>query len=147
VLSASPVSRIEETSLGRALVLDVEADTTVLGSCDVSYATCEVWLQSADSQIVSRSRSPLRSAPHTLHLFRASRLPNRGVLSPGTSRLARRRGSCAALSASAAAFSFAMRSDSTAASSASGESGMVSSEEMLGLRERIEVGVDGTEEE
>ncbi len=34
-----------------------------------------------------------------------------------------------------------------AASSASGESGMVSREDMLGLRERVDVGVDGTEEE
>lgn len=56
---------------------------------------------------------------------------------------------CLVLSASAfsaAAFSFAMRSASIAASSASGTSGIVSRDEMLGLRERILVGVDGMDE-
>jgi hypothetical protein len=47
---------------------------------------------------------------------------------------------------SAAAFSFAILSASMAAASASGISGMVSREEMLGLRERILEGVDGIEE-
>jgi len=49
-------------------------------------------------------------------------------------------------SASAAALSWAIRSDSRAASSASGESGIVSRLEILGLRDRVEVGVDGIEE-
>ncbi len=40
-----------------------------------------------------------------------------------------------------------MFSASSAASSASGESGIVSREDMLGERERREVGVDGIEEE
>jgi len=39
-----------------------------------------------------------------------------------------------------------MRSASRAASSASGESGIVSRLEMLGLLDRMDVGVDGTEE-
>lgn len=43
--------------------------------------------------------------------------------------------------------SLAMRSASMASASASGVSGMVSREEMDGLRERIDVGVDGTEDE
>jgi hypothetical protein len=45
---------------------------------------------------------------------------------------------------SAAAFNRAIFS---ASSSASGESGMVSKEEMLGERDLREVGVDGTDEE
>lgn len=40
-----------------------------------------------------------------------------------------------------------MRSASMASSSASGLSSMVSRDEMEGLRERIEVGVDGMEED
>jgi hypothetical protein len=40
-----------------------------------------------------------------------------------------------------------MRSASVASASASGISGIVSSEEMEGLRERIEVGVEGMEED
>lgn len=40
-----------------------------------------------------------------------------------------------------------MRSFSSASASASGVSGMVSSEEMDGLRERIDVGVEGIEDE
>lgn len=47
-------------------------------------------------------------------------------------------------SLSAAAFSFAMFS---ASNSASGESGMVSREEMLGDRERKDVGVDGIDDD
>jgi len=49
--------------------------------------------------------------------------------------------------ASAAAFSCAMRSASSAASSAPGVSGIVSKLEMLGLRDLMDVGVDGTEED
>lgn len=53
----------------------------------------------------------------------------------------------AASAASAAALSSAMRSSSSRASaSASGISGIVSSDEILGLRERRLVGVEGTEE-
>ena len=48
--------------------------------------------------------------------------------------------------ASAAALSIAIRSASKAASSASGESGIVSKLEMLGLLERVEVGVEGRDE-
>jgi hypothetical protein len=50
-------------------------------------------------------------------------------------------------SRSAAALSLAIRSASMASSSASGLSSIVSRDEIEGLRERIEVGVDGTEEE
>jgi len=49
--------------------------------------------------------------------------------------------------ASAAALSCAILSASNAASSASGESGIVSRLEILGLRDLAEVGVDGTDEE
>jgi len=52
-----------------------------------------------------------------------------------------------ASAASAAALRLAMWYASAAASSASGESGIVSRDETLGLRERNEVGVDGMEEE
>jgi hypothetical protein len=48
--------------------------------------------------------------------------------------------------ASASAFSWAILSASSAASSASGVSGMVSRLEILGLRDRVDVGVEGTEE-
>ena len=51
------------------------------------------------------------------------------------------------LSRSAAAFSRAMRSSSIASSSASGMSSIVSRDEMEGLRERSEVGVEGMDEE
>lgn len=47
---------------------------------------------------------------------------------------------------SAAAFKAAIRSASIAASSASGMSGMVSKDEMLGLRDRILVGVEGIDD-
>jgi hypothetical protein len=49
--------------------------------------------------------------------------------------------------ASASAFNCAILSASRAASSASGESGMVSKLDMLGLRDRAEVGVEGTEDD
>lgn len=51
------------------------------------------------------------------------------------------------VSSSAAALRRASFSVSRAASSASGESGIVSREEMLGERDRNEVGVEGIEEE
>ena len=97
--------------------------------------------------MVSRSRSPRLSAPQTLHLFRESRLPNKGRAVPGTSRLDLRVPSSPSFSRSAAAFSRAIRSSSMASSSASGMSSIVSRDEMEGLRERIEVGVEGTEED
>lgn len=43
--------------------------------------------------------------------------------------------------------SCAIRSASRAASSSSGESGIVSRLEMLGLRDRVDVGVDGTDDD
>jgi hypothetical protein len=49
--------------------------------------------------------------------------------------------------ASAAALSWAILSASKAASSASGESGIVSRLEILGLLDRVEVGVDGTDDD
>jgi hypothetical protein len=55
--------------------------------------------------------------------------------------------SSAPSAASAAAFSCAIRSASNAAASASGESGIVSKLDMLGLRDLADVGVDGTEDE
>lgn len=108
--------------------------------------SCPACLQS--SQIVSKSRSPLLSAPQTLHLFRLSLPPNPkpGRRSPGTSRLLLRT-SPPPSAALAAASSFASLSASSAASSASGESGIVSSDDMEGLRERADVGVDGMDDE
>ncbi len=112
------------------------------------------------SQIVSKSRSPRLSAPQTLHLFRLSRapkttpkplVPRTMLLGVGDSTLLLR--CCASpllvpsASSSAAALSRASFSISRAASSASGESGIVSREEMLGERDRNEVGVEGIEEE
>ena len=104
--------------------------------------------------MVSRLRSPRRSAPHTLHRFRLSRrdAPKLPRTRPrhGTSRLFRADlgsvGSLLRSAASAAALSWAMRSASSASASASGESGIVSREEMLGLRERADVGVLGIDE-
>jgi hypothetical protein len=98
------------------------------------------------SQIVSRSRSPRRSAPHTLHLLRLSLEPKARVRPRvGTSRLGRPFPSPPS-AASAAALSWAILSASRAASSASGVSGIVSRLEMLGLRDLAEVGVEGTED-
>jgi hypothetical protein len=54
--------------------------------------------------------------------------------------------SSASSALSAAALSAAIRSASMAAASASGISGMVSREDMLGLRDRRLVGVDGTDD-
>lgn len=101
------------------------------------------------SQIVSRSMSPRRSAPQTLHRFRLSLEP-KAIVRPraGKSKLPRPFASDASPASviSAAAFNWACFSASSAASSASGESGMVSRLEILGLRDLSDVGVDGTEE-
>lgn len=101
------------------------------------------------SQIVSRLRSPRLSAPQTLQRFLLSRLPKPPRPLP---RLPEMSNAFFPLlsspsSASAAALSCRIRSASRAASSASGESGMVSRLEILGLRERAEVGVDETLED
>lgn len=100
--------------------------------------------------MVSRSRSPRRSAPQTLHLLRLSLDPKLRVRPRGgTSRLDLGFESVeeSELSAaSASAFSRANLSASRAASSASGESGIVSKLEILGLLDRAEVGVEGTDE-
>lgn len=106
--------------------------------------------QFPSSQMVSRLRSPRRSAPQTDHRFLLSR-PN-AAPSVLPRELDKSRVPFVLLSsppsaASAAAFNCAILSASKAASSASGESGMVSKLEMLGLRDRAEVGVDGTEED
>lgn len=99
--------------------------------------------------MVSRSRSCLLSAPQTLHRLRLSREPNPLKVRPrvGTSRLLLPFASPPPSAASAAAFSCAILSASSAASSASGESGIVSRLDMLGLLDRADVGVDGTEED
>jgi hypothetical protein len=95
--------------------------------------------------------SPRRSAPQTLHLLRLSLDPNPSVRPRGTSRLLRLLESDESelsefSAASASACSCASLSASSAASSASGESGIVSRLEMLGLRDRVDVGVDGIDE-
>jgi hypothetical protein len=101
--------------------------------------------------MVSKLKSPLLSAPHTLHLFRLSRelnpTPNVLPRMPEVSKAALVFESSTPSAASAAAFSCAILSASRAASSASGESGMVSKLDMLGLRDLVEVGVEGTEDE
>ena len=98
------------------------------------------------SQIVSRSRSPRLSAPHTLHLLRLSLDPKLSVRPRvGMSRLVFAFESPPS-AASAAALSCAIFSASRAASSASGESGIVSKLEILGLRDRVDVGVEGTDD-
>ncbi len=105
------------------------------------------------SHIVSRSRSCRRSAPHTLQRFRYVPEAVRAFAredGADMSETPRRRTPPLAASASsalsAAAFRAAMRSDSRAAASASGMSGIVSREDILGLRDRRLVGVDGIEE-
>lgn len=99
------------------------------------------------SQIVSRSRSCLRSAPQTLQRLRLSLEPKPRVRPlVGVSGLPLPFESPPS-AASAAAFSCAILSASRAASSASGESGIVSKLDMLGLLDRAEIGVEGTEEE
>lgn len=92
--------------------------------------------------------SPLRSAPQTLQRLRLS-LDPKVIVRPreGTSTLLLRDlPSESSASASASALSCAIRSASRARSSASGESGMVSRLEMLGLRERADVGVEGIDD-
>ena len=110
----------------------------------------ELQHQYQSSQIVSRLRSSRRSAPHTLHLFRLSLLEPYAKLRPrvGTSKLALffESGVSTPSNASAAALICANLSASRAASSASGESGIVSKLEMLGLRDLADVGVDGIDE-
>lgn len=96
--------------------------------------------QSPFSQIVSKFRSDRFSAPQTLHLFLLSLIP---APERPVSRLVRRKLS--------PWFSDALRNRSTvsasvASASSSGVSGMVSKLEMLGLRDRAEVGVEGMEE-
>lgn len=100
------------------------------------------------SQIVSKSRSWRRSAPQTLHRLRPPRMLPNELDGVDVSEVPRRRLLLlAASAASAAAFSSAMRSSSsTASASASGMSGIVSRDEMLGLRDRRLVGVEGTDE-
>lgn len=105
------------------------------------------------SQMVSKSRSALRSPPQTLQRFLlpSPRLPNPNptlVLAPGISRLPLRLPSSSPESsplsaASAAALALPLRSDSMASHSRSGVSSIVSSEDTLGERERDEVGVEG----
>lgn len=73
--------------------------------------------------------------------------PPLGPVGLAKSEIPRRRLLPVASTASAAALSSAMRSSSSrASSSSSGISGIVSRDEMLGLRDRRLVGVDGTEE-
>lgn len=117
-------------------------------------------LRVQSSQIVSRSRSCRRSAPQTLQRFLLSPLPPPYVEKLdfevpsefeelGTSSVPRLLDTsllAVASAFSAAAFSFAILSSSISSASASGISGMVSREDMLGLRERKLVGVDGIEE-
>lgn len=103
------------------------------------------------SQIVSKSRSPRRSAPHTLQRFLLSLDDPEDIVRPRTkvsSVLLRPLESSVSLPStpSASAAVCATLSASRAASSASGESGMVSRLDMLGLRDRTEVGVDGIDD-
>ena len=107
--------------------------------------------------MVSKSRSPLLSAPQTLHLFLLSRPPKKPPNDPDPNamtpllpcvsillRLLTPSLPSLWLSRSAAAFSLAMVS---ASASASGESGMVSRDEILGERERKDVGVEGIDDD
>ena len=96
------------------------------------------------SQIVSRSRSPRLSAPQTLHLFLLSRIVPPLANASEVALLRTPSSPSESISLSAAAFSLAIFS---ASSSASGESGIVSSEDMLGERERKDVGVDGMDDD
>jgi hypothetical protein len=88
------------------------------------------------SQMVSKFRSLLFSAPQTLHLFLLSLLPN----PPKLVRLNE------SLPLSDALLNRSSFSASIASASASGVSGMVSKLEMLGLRERRDVGVEGMDD-
>lgn len=137
--------------------------TKPTGETNVRHATCwnglafptpypcwDCWDEGGtpeSSQIVSRSRSPRLSAPHTLHRLRLSLEPKLRVRPRvGMSRLVFALVSPPS-AASAAALSWAILSASKAASSASGESGIVSRLEILGLLDRVEVGVDGTDDD
>lgn len=97
--------------------------------------------------------SPLLSAPQTLQRFLLSRdpkpKPNVRPRVPDISNpfVFASKALLTLSAASAAAFSWAILSASRAASSASGESGMVSKLEILGLRDRVDVGVEGTEDD
>lgn len=101
----------------------------------------DVGIQS--SQIVSRSKSARLSPPQILHLFlflspalpKPKPAPGRG---PGVSRLLRR-----GLISPLSFLNLAARSASTASHSRSGASSIVSSEDTLGERERVDVGVEG----
>jgi hypothetical protein len=94
------------------------------------------------SQIVSRFKSDLFSAPHTLQRFLLSLVPKPKAPRP-PSRLLRLKES---LLFSAARLRRSNFSTSIASASASGVSGIVSKLEMLGLRERAEVGVEGIDD-
>ena len=99
--------------------------------------------QLPSSQIVSKSKFSLLSYPQTLHLFLLSLrflLPNRSE--PALIFLLALSSACSSISA--AALSLAICSASL---SASGESGIVSREEMLGDLERVDVGVDADDED
>lgn len=128
-------------------VLPLRAEHRHMTHTEPMIPKMQVLRKSQSSQIVSKSRSCLLSAPHTLHRFRLSREPKPLSVRPrvGTSKLLLPFASPAS-AASAAAFSWAIRSASKAASSASGESGIVSKLEMLGLLDLADVGVEGTEE-
>lgn len=98
--------------------------------------------QPPSSQIVSRSRSPLLSAPQTLHRFLLSLMPR-----PPASELKLIRlllTSSLRSSLSTAAFSLAMLS---ASASSSGVSSMVSNDDTLGDLERADVGVEVEEDD
>lgn len=92
--------------------------------------------------------SPLRSAPETLQRFLLSHVPRPNVLPRmGTSKAPRQLepSDCPPLSISPATpFSRPILSASMASSSASGESGIVSRLEMLGLLDLAVVGVEDT---
>jgi len=105
---------------------------------------------SQSSQIVSKFRSLLFSAPQTLHLFLLSLPPNPPVL--GTTPLPAPTADDTPLgmpykSKNLFRSSRCRLSSSTAKASASGVSGIVSREEIDGERDRVEVGVLGMEEE
>lgn len=99
--------------------------------------------------MVSKSMSPRLSAPQTLQRFRLSLVLRPRVLPrEGLSRLERPPIADSSPSEpSLPDLILEFFSSSKAASSASGESGMVSKLEILGLRDLSEVGVDGTEDE
>lgn len=151
-----PVCCLPKLKLQSSVLYDVntlvERETELNPPTACMISMCSEKNQSQSSQMVSRSRSALRSPPQTLHLFLllSPRLPKPKPkpdpdLAPGMSRLPRRLVSPSpALSTASAAFNLAARSDSIASHSRSGVSSIVSSEDTLGDRERVEVGVEGT---